>query len=116
VININREQKRNAEKFLRSKGIDPKKLEYFLRTKEVERRTQDLPEGTKVKLDNANIQSHPDYPRLTEKYRSWVEGHSEDIFTVEYDPKYQNNPTLVCLKEDETPRKWLFWIGDLIRV
>ncbi len=113
---MNREARRNAEKLLKSKGIDPKKLEYFLRTKEAERRTQDMPEGARVRLDIKNIQSHPDYPRLTERYREWVEGHGDDVFTVEYDPKYPVNPTLVCLKEDESPVKWLFWIGDLIKV
>ena len=101
---------------MRNNGVDPKELEYLLRTKELERREESLLEGSKVKLDLKNIQDHPDYPRLIPEYREWVEGHSENIFTVEYDPKYPINPKLVCLAEDTTPAKWLFWIGDLIRI
>ena len=42
--------------------------------------------------------------------------NKDTVFTVEYDEKYKNKPSLVCLKEDTTDPKWLFWVGDLIEV
>ena len=75
-----------------------------------------IPEGTKVKLDLKKIQGHPDYMRLTENYRKFVEGNKDTIFTVEYDKFRENPSTLVCLKEDPTPIKWLFWTGFLIKI
>jgi hypothetical protein len=71
-------------------------------------------EGTKVKLNIERIKSHPDYPRLTDTYKTWIDENQNRIFTVEYDSKYKNNPQLLCLKENVEPVKWLFWEGDLI--
>ena len=52
--------------------------------------------------------------KLTDEYRAFVEANEDTIFTVEYDKFRQNPSTLVCLKEDPTPLKWLFWTGYLI--
>jgi hypothetical protein len=102
-----------GKSILKSKA---KELEYLVRTAELEKRSEILPEGTKVKINLVNMQNHPDYSRLTEKYRNWVEGHADDLFTVKYDPKHLDNPVLVSLAEDKTYPKWLFWVGDLIEV
>ena len=74
-----------------------------------------IEQGSKVKLNIKQIKSHPDHKKKTKAYRDWIDSHAEDIFTVEYDKN--NNPlVLVCLKEDTTSPKWLFWTGDLIEV
>lgn len=78
-----------------------------------------IPEGAKVKLNFSKISSQPNWNPNTddfnhENYTRWVRDNVNKIFTVEYDAKHKVNPTQVCLKEDKTDPKWLFWEGDLI--
>ena len=74
-----------------------------------------IKQGSKVKLNTKQIKSHPDHKKKTIIYRNWIDTHAKDIFTVEYDKNY--NPLVrVCLNEDTTEPKWLFWVGDLIEV
>ena len=78
-----------------------------------------LEEGTKVKLNWELIKRHPDWKIQRKDYKEWVEAHKDDVFTVEWDEKRKNNNTsdkkfLVCLKEDETNPKWLFYSSTLI--
>jgi hypothetical protein len=70
-----------------------------------------IPEGTKVKLNIERIKSHPDYNRLTEPYKTFVESNKDTVFTVKYDPQSTEHFVL-CLKECI----WKFWEGDLIVV
>jgi hypothetical protein len=72
-----------------------------------------IPEGTKVKLNVKQITSHPDWERLQDSYKQFVQDNADAEFTVEYDERHKDNPVLVCLKEDTTPAKWLWWVGDL---
>lgn len=111
---MNREEKRKYKKQLISKGYSGSQADTMIMIKEMQETRKFLKEGQAVKLDVKSIKSHPDYPRLTSKYKDWVELHCEDVFTVEYDEKYNNNPSLVLLKEDTTVPKWLFWEGNLI--
>lgn len=71
-------------------------------------------EGTKVKLNMEKILSDVNYPRLTDKYKTWIDENQDKTFTVEYDQKQKKKPQLLCLKENVKPVKWLFWEGDLI--
>ncbi len=86
--------------------------------KKLSQKLAPIPEGTKVKLNYESIISDVNYNKNIDsnkqKYHEFIELNKDRIFSVEYDPKFQDNPTLVCLKEDETDPKWLFWIGDLI--
>jgi hypothetical protein len=112
---MNREQKRA----LKNKGNKIQKgPRGKVNLKKKNRETDEIyiPEGTKVKLNIKRIKEHPDYLKLTEDYRNFVEMHEDTIFTVEYDNFRKNPSTLVCLKEDPTPLKWLFWTGNLIEV
>lgn len=72
-----------------------------------------LKEGDKVKLNVKNIKNHPDYLRVVDKYKDWIDAHCNEVFTIEFDKKYQNNSSLLCFREDTTIPKWLFWEGDL---
>lgn len=91
-----------------------KTMDYF---KDMLKNTIPFQEGQKVKLDIKQIKSHPDYSIKTEKYRNWIEKNQDKIFTVEYDKDKSINPKYqVCLKEDVTKPKWLFWTGELIEV
>ena len=112
---MNREQKRNLnkKKTTSSKGARGK---INLKKKTVQTNDIYIDEGTKVKINLKKIKEHPDYLKLTDNYRAFVEANEDTIFTVEYDKFRENPSTLVCLKEDPTPIKWLFWTGHLIKV
>lgn len=72
-----------------------------------------LKPGDKVMLDVHTICMNPNWSRLTNKYKEWVFAHGADVFTVEYDEAHMVDPVLVCLAEDNTKPKWLFYVGDL---
>lgn len=73
-----------------------------------------LLEGDKVKLNIKKMKSHPSYNKYNDKFKSFLEDNKDKIFTVEYDKTKKNKPNLVCLKEDDSKYKWLFWDGDLL--
>ena len=110
---MNREQKR----LLQKKSKESKKTSRG-RININKKKSHDIyiAEGTKVKLNIKRIKSHPEYSKLTDNYRAFVEKNEDTIFTVEYDKSQPIPSTLVCLKEDPTPVKWLFWTGYLVEV
>jgi len=78
-----------------------------------------ITEGTKVKLNMERITSHPDWnPNTTDwnhrRYVDWINEHSDDVFTIEYDPNHLKDLQMLCLKEDTTKPKFLFHESDLI--
>lgn len=73
-------------------------------------------EGDKVKINYERIIKSADYPNFQEKYKSFVEAHKGDIFTVEYEERYAETQILSCFKEDDTNPKWLWAASDLIPV
>lgn len=79
-----------------------------------------LNEGDKVKIDIEKIKSE-DWDKKSKKYKDFIESCSQKIFTVEFDRfRKENNlkdkQIMVCLKEDKTNPKWLFYSGDLILI
>ena len=75
-----------------------------------------LAEGTKVKLDVDQILSTKQRRHLSQKYIDFVNTHKDDVFTVEYESRFGDEPSIVLLKEDDTDPKWLWWVGELIAV
>lgn len=120
----NRDDKRKLEKILRSQGKSKEEIDNIITlTKELNKITDvnNLPkfkecllEGDKVKLHIEKIKSHPDWEGYQQEYKDFVESNNDIIFTVEYDKKHKNKPNLVCLKEDTSRQKWLFWDGNLL--
>ena len=110
---MNRKEKRITEKILKAKDYSPEQIERLIATKELIKNSIIIPEGQKVKLNIKSIKDDVNYPRLTDKYKQWVDGHVDDVFTVEYDINHKVNTSLVCLAEDKTEPKWLFWTGNL---
>lgn len=110
---MNRSQRRNFVKSAQKKGVDKSIAELYLRVKQHGSVPQELQEGDRVRLNVENIKKHPDYGRLSQAYRDFVELHEDDVFTVVYDERRKEKPTEVCLEED--PTGWLFWTGDLIK-
>lgn len=71
-------------------------------------------EGDRVRLNMDELTNSPDWERKVDAWREWCLSHSNDVMTVEYDAAYGDNPSLVCLKEDQSDPKWLFSVGDLM--
>ncbi len=67
--------------------------------------------GDKVCLDLEKIKRHPEYDKRVPAYREFCEKNAGRVFTVEYDEGMR--PSVVCLAEDDSNPKWLFWDGDL---
>lgn len=110
---MNRSQRRKLN-LTQEQGKLMEELINMSKVKKVLDNWKPIAEGTKVKINVERIKTHPDYDRLTDKYKNWIGLHKNDIFTVEYDEKFKVDPTLLCLKEDENPAKWLFHESDLI--
>ena len=111
---MNRAQKRQLAKDIKRASKHSHQVDLgFLAHKKGNRDGLSIPEGSKVQLNIEKMKKHPDWDRLEERYRKFVEDNIDTVFTVEYDEQYQYEPLWVCLVEDTNPIKWLFYIGDL---
>lgn len=75
---------------------------------------RELKEGDTVRLKYSQICNRKDWNNKSEKYKQFICDNKDSIFTVEAD--YSGRfpfPSFVCLKEDETEPKWIFWEGDV---
>lgn len=64
-----------------------------------------IPEGTEVKLNYETIKSRPTYPRLSQKYKDFIEANKDAILhTTDENAK----KGYVCLAED--PDKLWLWV------
>lgn len=70
--------------------------------------------GDKVKLNYKRIKRAPNYKRKRTDWKMFVGRHRDDMFTVEYDPKYGPSPSVVCFTEDKHDPKWLWAMSDLM--
>lgn len=75
-----------------------------------------LADGVTVKLKYDDILSYPNYPRLTEKYKDWVEENKDTIFLVWHNPRYTNRPDLVGVSRDGQKQIWLLTYNDIEEV
>lgn len=115
---MNRQQRRK----LNFTSNESKVFEELVNMSKIKKALDDwkpIPKDTKVKLNMDKITSHPDWNPETDdfnhrRYVDWINAHKDDMFTIEYDPKYEDNPQILCFVEDETVPKWLFHESDLI--
>ena len=118
---MNREQKRAFAKQIKKAKKTELSKEAIEQIKEYADMTEEtsltIPEGTKVKLNIERITKNKDFVNYREEFKQFVVDNRNKIFTVEYD-EIQEQPRnlFVCLKEDPTPLKWLFYVGDLIPI
>ena len=114
---MNRKERRAQAKYLQKtvKMSKEQAKEYIER----QYSHQQLEEGTKVKLNWELIRRHLDWKIQRKDFKEWVEAHKDEVFTVEWDKKRKENNSrdkkmLVCLAEDTTEPKWLFFTSTLI--
>lgn len=122
---MNRRERREYEKKLRHlEKTNPRGAE-MLRQLEWLKAKQEaamgmagqVQEGDKVRIDAEAIYADVNSKYLRQDRKEFVEVHKDDVFTVEYDPRYKKPPiSLVCLKEDEHDPKWLWHVTDLKKV
>jgi hypothetical protein len=110
---MNREQRRTFAKNLRAKGISKESVSNIAKLKQKLDSVPRIAEGEKVRLNVKSILSDPDYEKKQDRWKQFVQDNKDAIFTVEWDDRHRDNPVLVCLKEDPSPLKWLWWVGDL---
>lgn len=111
IKSMNREEKRKLAKKLKMSYSD---LMKSLNVEVVDIKIDQIPEGTKVKINYDRIIKHKD--ELSERYIEWITAHKDEIFTCEKDKNLDISDTRVQLAEDENEVKWLFDIADLILV
>lgn len=113
---MNRQQRRNLASTLRKKGLSNEDVQTVIKLKEAQDTKQTLQPGDKVYLDIERIKQHPGWDDRRPEYKAFCESNVERTFTVECDGARKSNSGLVCLAEDQTVPKWLFWPGDLKKV
>ena len=69
----------------------------------------------KIKVDEIINRIEETQAQYVQQYLDWIKENKDKVFTVEYDESHPNG-LMVCLAEDTTPIKWLFWEGDLEKV
>ena len=69
----------------------------------------------KIKVDDIVNRIEETQAQYVQQYLDWIKENKDKVFTVEYDESHPNG-LMVCLAEDTTPIKWLFWEGDLEKV
>ena len=113
---LNRTQRRELVKRLKSRGYNDEQILTFIKMREERELALSFKEGDKVMLDIDAIMNDVNYDRKRSVYKLWVAEHANDVFTIEYDHRHKDNPSLVCLAEDKTLPKWLFYVGDLKKI
>lgn len=101
---MNREQKR---KLFREKKQRKKSVEGLLKNMGVY--TYSYKEGTKVKIDPSKVN------RGNPLRNKWIDDHIDQIFTIEYDARFDKDTLIYRFKEDMSNPKWLFSHAELVR-
>ena len=97
--------------------VKKEKIKFYLEKMSIYLKENTLiKEGTKVKINVEKLQQEKSYNQRNIRWRKFIEDNKDTIFTVEYDKNKKDNPKMVCLKEDPTEPKWLFFVGDLIQI
>ena len=107
---MNREERRHPKKSRYVRQI-LQDFSAIIKIKQALEKDWELQPGDKVRLNLEGIKRHPDYDQKNPQYKSFCEKNANRVFTVEYSKGLK--PSVVCLAEDESNPKWLFWMGDL---
>lgn len=120
----NRDEARAFSKILRKSGNTKEKADKIVKlTKDMtaawdsESKTKAkefLLEGEKVKFNIDKMWAHPDWNSKQEAYKDFVVSNIDTIFTVTYDEKFKDKPSLVRFVEDDSEQQWQFSDVDLL--
>ena len=99
-----------AERRRLAKSKSRLSFEKFMDVYKVLKDYEEIPEGVKVKIDRKKLEEKQS---VSPQFQQWLDENSDRTFTVTYETA-STNKHFVCLKEDKTEPKWLFWEGSLI--
>ncbi|MDD3021977.1 MAG: hypothetical protein PHX61_13505 [Alphaproteobacteria bacterium] len=108
---MNREQRRSVQKKTGLSADQIKTVEKVMQGTPLKAET--IPEGAHVKLKTDRLFGMKDFASMQTKWRKFVQEHQDTVFTVEYDPKFGDTPSLVQFVEDPNEIKFLWHISDL---
>lgn len=102
---MNREQRRKAEKNVKSKlKVSATTAKEIVKLQGVRQELDPIPEGTKVKININNTE------KGNPVRNKWIDENQDRVFTVKYNPKWGENPIMVEFEEDNL---WLWCINEL---
>ncbi len=108
---MNREQRRAVQKKTGLSADQVKTVEKVMQGTPLKGET--IPEGTHVKLRTDRLFAMKDFASMQTKWRKFVQENGDTVFTIEYDPKFGDTPSLVQFKEDPNEIKFLWSVHDL---
>lgn len=106
---MNRQEKRKLAKKL---NMSYSELMESLNFQIVDMSINQIPEGTKVKINYDRIMKKKE--ELNDNYIAWITEHKDEVFTCEKDETLSDTDKRVQLAEDTNEVKWLFHVSDLI--
>ena len=109
IRNMNRQEKRKLAKKL---NMSYSELMESLNFQIVDISIDQIPEGTKVKINYDRIMKKKE--ELSDNYIAWITEHKDEVFTCEKDETLSDTDKRVQLAEDTNEVKWLFHVSDLI--
>lgn len=101
---MNRQQRRQLEKKVTQKNGENNIIN-FLKAKQTLNDmglNLSIPEGTAVKIVMGELE------KGNPKRVRWAEEHADQMFHIQYDPRYTTNSIIYQLEEDDSDPKWLF--------
>ena len=114
---MNREQKRNIKKAINRGKINIDKAQKaFTEILQEKVNAFGINQGDKVKLDYEKLTNDPNFSRMNEEWKKWIEEHKNTKLTVDFDENHVKNKLFCVFEEDESEVKWLFYVGDLIKL
>ena len=114
---MNREQKRNLKRAIKRGKINIDKTQKaFSDILQEKASAFGINKGDKVKLDYEKLTNDPNFPRMNEEWKRWIEDHKNTELTVDFDENHTKNKLFCVFVEDESDIKWLFYVGDLIKL
>lgn len=114
---MNREQRRNLQKAIKSGKVDVDKVKNALSDLiELQASTYGIEQGDKVKLNYDKIVSDPNFENMNPDFKTWVNQNKDTILTVEFEERQERNKMFCTFLEDDSGLKWWVFVGDLIKV
>lgn len=111
-----RQYNKDLKKRLRKDGYSKQQAAEFANLMTSQFNSEKLDAGEKVKIDyDRFLRNEAKSPQLT-KFVEFVEENKDKVFTVMYEPMYEEKKMICCLEEDTSDPRWTFSPYELIRV
>lgn len=105
---MNRSQTRKFRSLAKRKGVSHSLAEMYISMRNRGSAPQDLREGDLVRLNIEQIMKHPDYLRLSKRYRDFVETHAETSLLCSMIDLLRSKAELSCCLERRS--RWLAFL------